>query len=122
MKNTIPEENFQLALQLADLPASGSATIVLNGWHVLLVRAGDKVHALNDRCSHAAAPLSTGRIRNGSVMCLLHGARFDLASGKCIGGAHRAVRIFPARISGDWIEVALPAQAPGLSELPVLPA
>lgn len=122
MKDKMPEAKFQRALQMAELPASGSATVVLNGWHVLLVRAGEAVHALNDRCSHAAAPLSTGRIRHGSVMCMLHGARFDLASGKCIGGAHRPVRTFPVRVMGDWIEVALPTEPPGLSECPVPPA
>lgn len=110
---------FQRALQLSNLAAEQVTTVVLNGWHVMLVRNLDEVHALNDRCSHAAAPLSPGRIRNGHIMCSLHGARFELASGKCIGGAHRPVRTFPVRVNEGWIEVSVPEDAPGLLERPV---
>jgi nitrite reductase/ring-hydroxylating ferredoxin subunit len=53
-------------------------------------------------------------------MCPLHGARFEMASGRCIGGAYKDLRTFPVRIEGGQIEVCIPDEAPGMDELPVV--
>jgi nitrite reductase/ring-hydroxylating ferredoxin subunit len=89
-------------------------------WHVLLARTDDgSLHAMNDRCPHAASRLSGGLLRKGQVMCPLHGARFDAVSGRCIGGAYNSVRVFPVRLEGGRIIVSVPSQAPELSEVPL---
>jgi anthranilate 1,2-dioxygenase ferredoxin component len=102
-----------------DFPEDGKFAIKVAGWHVLVGKDDDGFHALNDRCTHAASLLSTGRIRRGTVMCPLHGARFELASGKCIGGAYRDLRTFPLRIEAGMIAVAVPDAAPGMEDLPI---
>lgn len=112
--------SYQRAMRAEDVPASGLASVMLGGWRVLIARVGQGFEAINDRCTHAASALSTGRLRHGVIMCPLHGARFDLASGKCIGGTFRAVRSFPVRLADDgWIEIAVPDQPPGPGEAPL---
>jgi anthranilate 1,2-dioxygenase ferredoxin component len=103
----------------ADFPEDGKFAATLGGWQVLVAKLDDGFHAINDRCPHAASPLSTGRIRRGTVMCPLHGARFDLASGTCIGGTYPALMSFPIRISDGTIEVAVPDRAPGMDEMAI---
>jgi len=49
---------------------------------VVLVRDGERVHALADRCSHAAVSLSEGEVSRKGIECWLHGSRFDLETGK----------------------------------------
>ena len=110
---------FSRVLRLAEFPETGVASVSINGWTVLVARVGDRFHALNNRCSHAAATLSGGRLRHGTIMCPLHGARFDLASGKCLGGAYSAVRRFDVREDDGWIAVAVPDEPPGINERPV---
>ena len=44
--------------------------------------------ALEDRCSHRQAPLSTGKICDDSIQCLYHGFVFD-RNGKCIYIPHQ---------------------------------
>lgn len=112
-------ETWHPLLSEADFPEEGKATARLAGWHVLVVRSDDGFHAVNDRCTHQAALISTGRIRRGAVMCPLHGARFEVASGRCIGGTYRDLRTFPVRVIDGIIEVAVPDQPPGMDELPV---
>jgi anthranilate 1,2-dioxygenase ferredoxin component len=102
-----------------DFPEEGKLATKLGGWHVLVGRTDDGLFAVNDRCTHQASLLSGGRIRRGAVMCPLHGARFEMASGQCIGGAYRDLRTFPLRIEGDMIEVDVPDTAPGMEDLPV---
>ncbi len=114
---------FRPLIAEADFPEDGKYVAVVSGWHVLVAKLDDgSYRAINDRCTHAASPLSTGRIRRGAVMCPLHGARFELASGACIGGAYPALRAFPLRVEQGMIEVAVPAAAPSMGDLPVKPA
>ncbi len=104
----------------ADEIAEGSAIgIIVHEWPVMLARSDGKLLATIDRCTHAASELSTGRIRRGAVMCPLHGARFELATGRCVGGAYKALMTFETRIDGDWIEVAVPDEKPGFEHMPV---
>lgn len=110
---------FHRAIRADDLHEGKPAGIVVGGWPVLLALSEDKLHATIDRCSHAASELSTGRIRRGAIMCPLHGARFQLADGKCIGGTYAALMTFETRRDGDWIEVAVPDAAPGFEHMPV---
>lgn len=100
-------------------PEEGKLAIAAGGWHVLLVREGDGYFAFNDVCPHQAARLSPGRVRRGAIMCPLHGARFRIENGECIGGAYQPLRQFPLRIEGDTIMVELPDRAPGPGEGPM---
>jgi anthranilate 1,2-dioxygenase ferredoxin component len=113
-------ETFHPVIAEADFPEEGKLALKLGGWHVLIVRTDEGLSALNDRCTHAASPLSGGRMRRGAVMCPLHGARFDLASGKCLGGGYRDLRVFPLRATNGIIEVAIPNAKPGMEDLPIL--
>ncbi len=112
-------ETWYPVIAEADFPEDGKTTAILNGWHVLIGKIEDGYHAINDRCTHAASHLSTGRIRRGAVMCPLHGARFELTSGRCLGGTYRDIRVFPLRITDGQIEVAVPDAAPAMEELPI---
>lgn len=112
-------ESWQPLIAETDFPADGKLAVKLAGWHVLAVRTEDGLHAVNDRCTHQASLLSTGRVRRGAVMCPLHGARFELATGRCVGASYRDLRQFPLRITGGMIEICLPDDQPGMDELPV---
>jgi anthranilate 1,2-dioxygenase ferredoxin subunit len=103
----------------AEFPEEGKLATRVNGWYVLVGKTEDGLFAVNDRCTHQAAILSSGRIRRGAVMCALHGARFELATGRCIGGAYKDLRQFALRVTDGVIEVAVPDGQPGMDELPV---
>jgi anthranilate 1,2-dioxygenase ferredoxin component len=102
-----------------DFPEEGKLATKIAGWYVLAARTDDGLFAVNDRCTHQAALLSGGRIRRGTIMCPLHGARFEVESGACVGGAYRDLRTFALRVNNGMIEVELPDAAPGMEDLPV---
>jgi anthranilate 1,2-dioxygenase ferredoxin component len=104
----------------AEFPAEGKLAARLAGWHVLVLRADDgSYRAVNDRCTHQAALLSEGRVRRGAVMCPLHGARFDVLTGKCLGGAYPDLRTFPVRLAEGRLEIEVPDTPPGVNEMPI---
>jgi 3-phenylpropionate/trans-cinnamate dioxygenase ferredoxin subunit len=100
-------------------PEEGKLAASVSGWNVLLVSDGTGFFAYNDVCSHQASRLSTGRVRRGSIMCPLHGARFRIENGECLGGAYSPLRQFPLRIEAGMIMVELPDRLPGTGEAPL---
>lgn len=112
-------DSWHPLLAESEFPEEGKVSTLIGGWHVLVARTDSGFHAVNDRCTHQAALLSPGRIRRGAVMCPLHGARFEMATGRCIGAAYRDLRTFPVRVENGTIEVCVPDAAPGMDELPV---
>jgi anthranilate 1,2-dioxygenase ferredoxin component len=112
-------ETWHPLIAEADFPADGKIATRLGGWYVLVAQTETGLHAVNDRCTHQAALVSGGRVRRGAIMCPLHGARFELATGRCVGGTYRDLRTFAVRIENGVIEVAIPDAQPSLEELPV---
>ena len=53
---------------------------------VLVVRTGDRLHALHNVCAHAGGPLNEGRLVDGCIECPWHYSRFDLADGQAKRG------------------------------------
>ena len=112
-------DNWHPLIAEVAFPEEGKLAARIDGWYVLVARLDEGFAAVNDRCTHQAALLSNGRIRRGAVMCPLHGARYEMASGKCIGAAYKDLRSFPLRVRDGQIEVCLPRAAPTMEELPV---
>jgi 3-phenylpropionate/trans-cinnamate dioxygenase ferredoxin component len=93
---------------LADLPDNSTMAVEIDGTPVCVVKSQGEVSALLDECSHADVALSDGEVEAGAVECWLHGSRFDLRTGKPTGPpATQAVPIFPVRIDGDDVLVAV---------------
>jgi nitrite reductase/ring-hydroxylating ferredoxin subunit/uncharacterized membrane protein len=48
---------------------------------LVVVRIGDRVHAMHAVCAHAGGPLQDGKVVDGCVECPWHGSRFRLTDG-----------------------------------------
>lgn len=115
-------ESYHRVIKAAEVEERAMLPFIVNRWPVFVSREEGRIHVLINRCSHAASALAPeGRVRRGSVMCPLHGARFKLDTGECLGGAgYKPLMIFPFREDAEgWIEVAVPDAAPGAEHLPV---
>jgi nitrite reductase/ring-hydroxylating ferredoxin subunit len=96
------------AFSLTEIPDGGTLSVVLNtGDRVCLIRRGSAVSALRDECTHQGMPLSAGEVlRDGTIECPWHGARFDCASGAVRRGpAEEDVKAYDVRVEGDTVLV-----------------
>ena len=74
--------------------------------HVGVFRVDGKLYAIDDICPHAYALLSQGFVDGQTVECCLHGAVFDLPTGKVLKEpADRGVRTWQVREAGGEIQV-----------------
>jgi 3-phenylpropionate/trans-cinnamate dioxygenase ferredoxin subunit len=74
---------LERTVSIASLDDGRPTTCTLSdGSVVCLVRTGDEVYAIGDRCSHADFPMSEGDMVDDHVIeCPLHGAQFDVRTG-----------------------------------------
>ncbi|WP_243714379.1 Rieske (2Fe-2S) protein [Actinomadura bangladeshensis] len=93
----------------ADLPDGWPVTRRLGYISLFVLRTGDSVHVLTDRCSHLAGPLHQGRIVTDDnadvcVVCPWHGSMFRVADGSVVHGPATARQpSFESRVTEDGI-------------------
>jgi nitrite reductase/ring-hydroxylating ferredoxin subunit/uncharacterized membrane protein len=74
------------AADAAQLPDRQPTRVVVDETPVLLLRDGDRIFAIHDRCSHRGCSLSGGEVEGEQIVCACHGSRFDLKDGSVKGG------------------------------------
>ncbi len=84
--------------------------VLVDGVDVLLVRDGERLFAIANRCTHQGAPLSRGRVTFSgsiaSVTCPVHGSTFDLATGKVLRGPATVPEpAYDVRVNGGTVEI-----------------
>jgi nitrite reductase/ring-hydroxylating ferredoxin subunit len=103
------------------------------GENIVLIRDGDKVRALHNRCPHRGVQLSAGRSEfPGTISCVYHGWTYRLASGELVaaltdgpdspicGKAGVRVKTYPAeeRAGIIWVYVGDLAAPPVEEDIP----
>ena len=69
-----------------DVPVGEGRTVTVAGRSLALFRSDSGWFALDARCPHRAGPLADGIVAERSVICPLHERRFDLSTGRELGG------------------------------------
>jgi nitrite reductase/ring-hydroxylating ferredoxin subunit len=92
------------------LPAPGRmAAFELDGLELVLCNAAGTPCVVEDRCPHAEAPLSEGRLEGFVLECPLHGGKLDARDGRPMAAPiRRAVRTFAVRQAGEQLQVEIP--------------
>lgn len=81
----------------------GESRVVWDGdTPILVVNLDGDYYALEDKCTHEDYELSAGAVDagHGEIECVLHGARFDLKTGRALcGPAYLPVPKFPVQVA-----------------------
>ena len=102
----MPEDNFQIIGDTADIDLGHSVSVHLNGVDILICHTKDGFFAVEDLCTHSMVPLCGGLIEGNYITCPLHGAVFDLTDGSVQSPpAFEDLRTFQLKIEGTLISV-----------------
>ncbi|MEO6318910.1 MAG: non-heme iron oxygenase ferredoxin subunit [Acidimicrobiales bacterium] len=96
---------------LADLPDGTARRVEIGDHAVAVVRIGDDVYAIGDRCSHQDISLSEGDVdcEDRLIECWKHGSSFSLETGEPESlPATKPVPVYEARVVDGQIEVEVP--------------
>jgi naphthalene 1,2-dioxygenase system ferredoxin subunit len=96
---------------VGELAAGSMKAVEAEGRELVLYHLEDGRWCASDPlCTHAAARLVEGWLQGDTVECPWHGGRFDLCTGAGVAGpVVEDLRLYPVRIDGEAVLVALPA-------------
>jgi apoptosis-inducing factor 3 len=98
-------------------PPGSLREVHLDGSPVLVVRVGERVHAIEAICPHAGGVLADGTLDGDRLTCPEHAAAYDVADGHVLSdpdgieppqGAVPALARYRTRITDDTIEIDVP--------------
>jgi 3-phenylpropionate/trans-cinnamate dioxygenase ferredoxin subunit len=95
---------------LADLPEGQPLRVEIGDRAVSVVRIGDDVYAIGDRCSHQDVSLSEGDVDcdERTLECWKHGSAFSLETGEPTSlPATKPVPVYEVRVVDGQIEVVV---------------
>lgn len=91
---------------LEDLAEGELQAVDLDGVSIVVLRRGNRVLALADRCTHRGGPLFEGELRGTCVVCPWHASVFDMVDGSVVSGpATRPQPRYETRVIGDQVEL-----------------
>jgi len=82
---TLHESGSSAWLEVAnvdEIPLGTMKHVEVNEREIAIANVNGKFYAIDDRCGHASARLSSGGLRGNIVTCPMHGAQFDVTTGK----------------------------------------
>jgi 3-phenylpropionate/trans-cinnamate dioxygenase ferredoxin subunit len=102
------EKVFVRVANVSDVPAGTKKLVEVSGKPILLCHSNDRLFAVSNTCSHAEEKLECGRMSRGWIACPVHGARFELATGRAMNPpAVKPIATYEIRVVEEWIEVAV---------------
>jgi 3-phenylpropionate/trans-cinnamate dioxygenase ferredoxin subunit len=102
--------------RLDDLVDGAAARFVVEGRALSVVRIGEAVYVIGDRCSHADFSLSEGEVDVDTchIECWKHGSSFSLLTGEPdVLPATKPVPVYEAHVVDGDVVVSLPEPAEG---------
>ena len=95
-------------VEVALPPPGGMSACEARGVRLVLCNVGGAPYVLEDRCPHAFATLSDGRLEGAVLECPLHGGKLDVRDGRPVAAPIRKpARTFAVRQSGARLEVEI---------------
>lgn len=96
---------------LSELTHGTARRFDLDGHRIAVIRIGDDVYAVGDRCSHADVSLSEGDVwcDEKEIECSQHGSTFSLVTGSPQTlPATRPVPVYEVRVERGDVMVVIP--------------
>jgi nitrite reductase/ring-hydroxylating ferredoxin subunit len=99
-----------------DVAAGRMVPVEAGGRKLLLARVGDQFYAAQRKCPHLGFNLCRGSLDGAAVVCPLHKAKFDLATGAIERDpkllflnmkAKTDLAVYPVRVDGEDVLVGV---------------
>ncbi len=94
--------------KIESIPLREGRAVAMGDLELAIFRLESRCLTIENRCPHKGGPLCDGIVSGATVVCPLHGQRFDLESGMPVLASQPAcVATFPTRVENGVIFVRL---------------
>ncbi|MBS0366176.1 MAG: non-heme iron oxygenase ferredoxin subunit [Proteobacteria bacterium] len=88
---------------------SSPLPVEVDGLAVIIVRCGQDLYAVEDRCTHDGEPLGEAPLEDCQVICPRHGAHFCLRTGEALTPpAYEPLRTYRVRSEDGRLQLEVP--------------
>jgi len=77
---------FVKVAETSEISAGKMKMVKVEEKEILIANVDGNYYAIANRCTHKGGDLSKGSLNGNIVTCPVHGARFDVTTGKTISG------------------------------------
>ena len=89
---------------VSEILPGNAKQIDAGGRTIALFNLKGQFYAIDNSCTHVGGSLASGKIIDEDVICPLHGARFNILTGKVLGPpARENISTYQIRIDNDKI-------------------
>ena len=100
---------FHAVAKISEISEDEPKAVSIGRLDVGIYKLDGEFYAIDDICTHAYAMMTDGYIEDGQIECPLHGACFDIKTGKALTApATIDLRPYPVKVEGDQISVGVP--------------
>lgn len=100
------ESHWTRVTTVESIPRQEGRSVSIGGKELAVFNLGDRFATIENECPHKGGPLCDGIVSGTSVVCPLHGWRFDLQSGMAVRASMPAcVTTFPTRVEDGIVLV-----------------
>ncbi len=85
------EADYVKVASTAEIPAGKMKKVKLEGVEVLITNVNGAYYAIGSECTHYGGDLSEGILEGNIVTCPVHGAKFDVTTGKVVSAPVEAL-------------------------------
>ncbi|MGQ3683548.1 MAG: Rieske (2Fe-2S) protein [Candidatus Loosdrechtia sp.] len=94
---------FVEVARLDEQPPGTGSTFTIQGKDIALFNVDGTIHAMDDRCLHAAASLESGKLEGKVVTCRTYSLRYDVTTGCTVYVPDYGVKTYPTKVEGkSW--------------------
>ena len=100
--------NWTAVTKATSIPPREGRAVTVDGVELAIFNLTDRYRTIENKCPHKGGPLCDGIVAGSSIVCPLHGRRFDLETGVPVRAAEPdCVATFPTRVEDGIIYVNL---------------
>ena len=103
--------------KVENIPSREGRAVTVGGQEIAIFHLEDCYLTIENKCPHKGGPLCDGIVSGTTVVCPLHGRRFDLETGMPVRASEpSSVATFPTRVEDGIIFVDLGGGSTGQEE------
>ena len=90
----------------SDIPPGELALVDISGTRIAVANCDGTYYAFDDTCTHEQCSLAEGDLDGTKVICMCHGAEFDVTTGQVLAPpAKHPLKVYPVRVSNDVLHI-----------------
>ena len=97
--------DYRTVAKTSDIPAGHGKAFRIKERRIAIFNNGGNFCAMSSVCPHAMGPLERGRVRNGTVICPVHGYAYNTRTGICETDPRLHVQTYEVMVENDDVKI-----------------